>query len=196
MAELHSQVYFNYMKMCFENAFDKFLGVDLLGNSIYAANRPTKLSEGYFMIKPMNPIEYASTFFFSKNLSMSCYFKTDIASFSVRLAQVPIETYFDFANSLLSPAKQHLVINYVEGGQFWGEYLAGRLLEGKMYSNDIDFNTICHRDTYKGWLCIASKNLKYEGFFQDSLPHYHGSYFINNNLIYCGDLRRGELTFI
>ena len=192
MAELHNQVFFTYLKMCFENAFDNFVGMDLLGNAIYAEAVPTKLSEAQFIIKPSNPINFGNTFFFNHNLSQNSYFKTDIASFSLRLAQFPIESYFDFAACVLSPEKDRVIINFVEGSQFWGESHGGKLLDGKVYLNDQDFNTICHQDTYQGRLSISSKNFRYEGFFQESLPHYYGKYFVNNNLIYQGELRRGR----
>lgn len=194
MAELHIQIYFNYSKMCFDNAFDNFLGIDLMGNAIYSEKLPSKLAEASFILKPLSPANFTSTFFFNKSLSPNCFFKTDLASFSIRQAPKTIENYFDFAACIFSPEKQSAIINYVEGGQYWGEVHGSRLLEGKMYSNDSDFNTVCHRDAYHGRLCITSKNFKYEGFFQDSMPHYFGRYFLNNVLIYEGEIRRGNLV--
>jgi hypothetical protein len=192
MAELHIQIYFNYLKMCFDNAFEHYLGIDLLGNAIYSEGLPSKLSEASFLLKSLSPANFQSTFFFNKSLSPNCYLKTDLASFSIKQAPKTIENYLDFAACIFSPEKEAVIINFVEGGQFWGEALGSRLLDGKMYTNDSDFNTVCHKDTYNGRLSVTSKNFKYEGFFQDSMPHYFGRYYLNNSLIYEGDLRRGN----
>lgn len=195
MSEMHTNMYFSYMKIAtLLNLWKEPLGIDLFGNVIYGSTPPKSLENIIFVLKPLNPLYFPATYFFNSKISQKGYLCTDLASFSLRLCQQPIENYLDFVFCMASITKYQAVVNYVEGGQFWGECILGRPLQGKMFSNDQDFNTISFENTFKGRLSLLSKNFKYEGFFQENLPHYFGNYFLNNVKVYSGELRKGNFA--
>lgn len=192
-SEIHVNMYFSYMKMAMQRIFKQTIGIDLFGNLIYGEEAPTSLAKAAFAMKPLNPLYFPTTYFYNSMISPKGYFCTDLASFSLRLCQQPIESYLDFVFCMGSITKYQAVINYVEGGQFWGECILAKPHQGKMFSNDQDFNTISFEDTFKGRLSLLSKNFKYEGFFQENLPHYFGNYYLNNVMVYSGELRKGKV---
>lgn len=191
---MHAKMHFSYLRMAINRIFKSSIGIDLFGNHIFGEMAPSMLDSATFAIKPLNPLFFPSTYFFRSDISTTGYFCTNLASFSLRMANEKLENYLDFIFNITAPVKYSAIINYLEGGQFWGECKEGRPLDGKMYSNVDDFNTISFEDTFKGRLSLVSKSFKYEGFFQENLPHYHGSYYLNNVRVYNGELRKGKLA--
>ena len=49
------------------------------------------------------------------------------------------------------------------------------------------------KEVYLGKFSIASRNLMYEGYLERNVPHYYGSYYLGNTLVYVGGISKGIL---
>jgi hypothetical protein len=189
-ADTHNQVFFSYLKLPVAKIFSNEYFTDLFGNIVYSDETDSSIADTRFAIKPLCPLELTYTYFYYKAVSQYSFFSTNLAEFTLRAFRQPMETYLDFIYSKLSLTRYNCISTYLDGGQFWGESIERKPLQGKLYTNDNDYNTISERDAYQGQFCVTSKNFRYEGFLLNSLPHYYGKYFLNNFLVYSGEITK------
>ena len=165
--------------------------IDVFGNHVFAEPSTQNLSDKRFAIKPLNPLHFSTTYFYSKSISQNSVFSTNLAMFNLRILEQPLELYLDYVFETYSLDKFPSLITYFEGGQFWGESSLNIPLEGKFYTNEQDYSTVSEKEVYEGQFSVTSKNFRYEGYLQHGVPHYYGSYYLNNSLIYTGEIIQG-----
>lgn len=177
--------------MCLSKLFLAHAVVDVFGNQVFSDESQGRLAETRFALKPLNPLYYSTTYFYSKAVSQSSIFSTNLSVFTIKLLKKPVEHYLDYLFETFSQQRHPCLKTYYEGGQFWGESVLNNPLEGKLYSNELDYTTISEKEVYQGKFTVTSKNFRYEGYLQNGIPHYFGSYFVNGVLVYKGQIMQG-----
>jgi hypothetical protein len=161
----------------------------------------------WLIIRSQVPTRMVKTILFNNAISPSAYFKTDLSQFTLRARCtsedrhstaniVTAEQYLNLVRELSvvdapEAPKYRAIVTYTEGGQFWGWCKHSRPLQGKFFSTEQDFNTVCDDEIYEGQLCASSRNFKYLGYLEKNLPQYFGEYYLNNQLVYRGGIERG-----
>lgn len=169
--------------------------IDVFGNQIFAddaAINAGNLTSGGFAVKQLNPLNYSTTILFNTQISQSAFFMTNLSAMTFRLAQNPIESYYDFICEIGSMQKYLCISTLFEGGQFWGKCVGVKPLEGRRYANDDEFYTISEKEVYFGKYCSISRNFKYFGFLENNMPQYYGEFHVNNNKVYQGEISQGN----
>lgn len=190
MVEQYAQVYFAYLKIgAKENTGLSSTFIDIFGNQITCEKR--RITDGRYISRSLNPLNFSTSLLFNKQISGSGFLLSNLGQLSLRVCTSPLECHLDLLSQAFSLKKLFAVTNYFEGGQFWGYQIRDSPLEGKLYPNEQDYNTISDKPVHYGRIAFGAQKLKYEGFFKQAMPNYRGSYFINDVLVYEGEIKDG-----